>query len=717
VGRFVAPFPRVTVSSMSKPLDRAQPLGMVFEDPLSRSLLARIERIAASDAPVLVTGETGTGKELVAREVHARSTRADRAFLAVNAGAFSESLIESELFGHEKGAFTGALQAQVGWFEAAHGGTLFLDEIGELPRSLQVKLLRVLSTGEVTRLGSRTPTRVDVRVIAATNVDLLAAMRARRFREDLFYRLSVAGLAILPLRERRGDVLPLARHFLERYAAQLGKPGLRLSPAALDWLERYRFPGNVRELENVIHHAVLVCSGGELDAGDLNCGAHPGSADGPEQQVPGERGAASSSVLSSGARRDETGLDDAALGLRPPCPGPTELDQATAPEGADAAASAIEQLERVLLQLLPLGLPDLHARIESTVLTTTFGYADNNQLETARLLGLSRHVVRARLIEHGQLEGRVRKRAAAAPALEASPASTLRSREVLRVGYQKLGLLMLVKAYGALDIALDSRNVGVAWQEYSGGIQIVEALRDGRLDVGVVGDCPAVFAQSEQVPVVYVAAEPPSPRGAAVLVPRHSTARSMGDLRGKRVAVNRAAQAHYLLMLALEEAGLERGDIELSFEPPERALAAFQSGALDAWAVWDPWLSSARLDLGARVLRDTTGLFESSIYYLARRELAEEHPDLVRELCAQLRTAARWVQSDRGRVAHLAAPGLGFSPRALAASLDRELSATFGVTPTQLRSQQHIADQCLRLQLIPRPVSVADAQWPVGLAG
>jgi aliphatic sulfonates family ABC transporter substrate-binding protein len=696
----------------------------VFADPLSRALLERIECIAPSDAPVLVTGETGTGKELIAREVHARSRRAGRAFVAVNAGAFSESLIESELFGHEKGAFTGAIQTQIGWFEAAHGGTLFLDEIGELPHSLQVKLLRVLSTGEVTRLGSRAPIRVDVRLIAATNLDLLAAMRARRFREDLYYRLSVAGVALPALRERRGDVLPLARHFLERYAAQLGKPTLQLAPSALDWLERHPFPGNVRELENAIHHAVLVCRADRVEAGDLHGGgadASTGSA--ARGELLGERGATGSGALAPGKLRKELDSDEATVpALRPPSP-PNELERAVAPAGADVATLALGQLEQALLQLLPLGLPDLHARIESTLLATTFDYAGNNQLEAARLLGLSRHVVRARLIEHGQLEGRARRRPsgsrpeAGSSVLQAPTANPLRSRNVLRVGYQKLGLLMLVKAYGALDIALDSRNVGIAWQEYSGGIQIVEALRAGELDVGVVGDCPAVYAQAERVPVVYVAAEPPSPCGAAVLVPQHSSARSMHDLRGKRVAVNRAAQAHYLLMLALEEAGLRRDDIDLCFEPPERALAAFQSGAIDAWAVWDPWLSSARLDLGARVLRDTTGLFDSSIYYLARRELAEGHPDLVRELCAQLRTAARWVQSDRGRVAHLAAPGLGFSPRALAASLDRELSAIGGMTATQLEAQQHIADQCLRLQLIPRSVSVADAQWPTALAG
>jgi len=217
------------------------------------------------------------------------------------------------------------------------------------------------------------------------------------------------------------------------------------------------------------------------------------------------------------------------------------------------------------------------------------------------------------------------------------------------------------------------------------------------------------------VPVVYVAAEPPAPRAAALIVPRHSSLRSVRELRGKRVAVNRAAQAHYLLMLALEEAGLGREDIELCFEPPVRALAAFQSGAIDAWAIWDPWLSSARIDLGARVLRDASGLFDSSVYYLAREQFARAHPDLVAELRTQLHVAARWVESDPGRAADLLAPGLGFSSRAIAASLDRELGRV-GISQGQIIEQQRIADQCVRLRLIPRPVSVAAAQWSPALA-
>ena len=177
---------------------------LVFEDPRSRELLRRIEQIAPSAATVLIMGETGTGKEIVARHIHDLSARAGQAFVAVNCGAFSETLVESELFGHERGAFTGAVAPKPGWFEAAHGGTLFLDEIGDLPAAVQVKLLRVLQEREVVRLGSRQPIAIDVRLVAATNVALEQAVAAGRFREDLYYRLRVAVVPIPPLRERPG---------------------------------------------------------------------------------------------------------------------------------------------------------------------------------------------------------------------------------------------------------------------------------------------------------------------------------------------------------------------------------------------------------------------------------------------------------------------------------------------------------------------------------
>jgi sigma-54-specific transcriptional regulator len=242
----------------------------VFSDPQSRALQDLIKRIAPSEATALIMGETGTGKELVARHVHALSRRSHSNFVAINCGAFSETLIESELFGYERGAFTGAQQSKAGWFETANGGTLFLDEIGDLPLAMQVKLLRVLQEREVVRLGGRKPIPIDVRLIAATNVDLAEAVRAGRFREDLFYRLQVVTLPLKPLRERAGDILPLTRHFLQMYAQRLHVADPIVTPEADQALLAYPWPGNIRELENVIHRALLVCQQGVITAADLH---------------------------------------------------------------------------------------------------------------------------------------------------------------------------------------------------------------------------------------------------------------------------------------------------------------------------------------------------------------------------------------------------------------------------------------------------------------
>jgi transcriptional regulator with PAS, ATPase and Fis domain len=241
----------------------------VFEDPKSQALLAHIQQVAPSEASVLIIGETGTGKELVARHIHNLSARRHRPFVAVNCGAFSESLVEAELFGHEKGAFTGALTAKAGWFEEADGGTLFLDEIGDLPMAIQVKLLRVLQEREVVRLGSRKSIPIDVRVVAATNVQLEKAINAGHFREDLYYRLDVVSLELSPLRERPGDILPLVRHFIQTYSQRLGYGSVTINHEAQLKLKSYSWPGNIRELENVIHHTLLICRNGVIEREDL----------------------------------------------------------------------------------------------------------------------------------------------------------------------------------------------------------------------------------------------------------------------------------------------------------------------------------------------------------------------------------------------------------------------------------------------------------------
>jgi len=228
--------------------------GLVTDDAAMKELLRTLQRVAPSDLPVLVEGETGTGKELVARAVHQKSPRAPAPFVAVNCGAVPENLVESELFGHEKGAFTGAVARKPGVFELADRGTLFLDEVGEIPASAQVKLLRALETKELLRVGATRTIRVDIRIVSATNRDLRAEVAAARFREDLYYRLSGMTLRLPPLRERRGDVALLAAHFLAQLA-----PRKELSAGALERLQRYGWPGNVRELQMVIQRAAILC--------------------------------------------------------------------------------------------------------------------------------------------------------------------------------------------------------------------------------------------------------------------------------------------------------------------------------------------------------------------------------------------------------------------------------------------------------------------------
>jgi transcriptional regulator with GAF, ATPase, and Fis domain len=237
---------------------------IIGHSPGLRKVMQQIQLVAATEATVLVTGESGTGKELVARAIHLHSPRKDRALIKVNCGAVPETLFESEFFGHIRGAFTGAMKDKPGRFELADGGTLFLDEIGEIPLAMQAKLLRVLQEQEIERVGDTRPRKVNVRIIAATNRELKREVDAGRFRQDLFYRLSVFPLEIPPLRERADDIVPLALHFVKQAARRMNRPAPRVTQANLTSLAAHNWPGNVRELQNAMERAVILSQGGSL---------------------------------------------------------------------------------------------------------------------------------------------------------------------------------------------------------------------------------------------------------------------------------------------------------------------------------------------------------------------------------------------------------------------------------------------------------------------
>ncbi|MBI5783972.1 MAG: sigma-54-dependent Fis family transcriptional regulator [Rhodocyclales bacterium] len=275
--------------------------GVIAEDARSRDVLLLASRVARTDATVLLTGESGTGKEVFARYIHDQSARARGAFVAINCAAIPDSLLEATLFGHERGAFTGAQMSQAGKFEQANGGTLLLDEISEMPLGLQAKLLRVLQEREVERVGGKRPVALDIRVLATSNRDMAAEVKAGRFREDLFYRLNVFPLAIPALRERPGDILPLARHFLSMHGSRDGR-ALRFDAQAEAKLAAYDWPGNVRELENAIQRAVIMAPANVVGQDQLSLAMPTGTAANPVPQV--EPAAIASSGASPANIRD-----------------------------------------------------------------------------------------------------------------------------------------------------------------------------------------------------------------------------------------------------------------------------------------------------------------------------------------------------------------------------------------------------------------------------
>lgn len=340
----------------------------LFTDPASKKLYTQLTRVAGSSLNVLLEGDTGTGKEVVAREIHQHSTRADRSFFAVNCGAIPAELIESELFGHERGTFTGASEMKKGWFEVAEGGTLFLDEISELPLTSQVKLLRVLQEKEVTRLGSRQPISINVRLIAATNKTLGSRVRSGHFREDLYYRLNVAMLKLLPLKARPGDILPLSELFAYRYQFEHGITSpVSFTRAAQAKLLGHSWPGNVRELENVIQYALLMTDSHEID----------------HEHLALDRG--------RGSLHDHTDLSDRTT---------EAVGEGNITEPDNEASLLIKQGVARLLQSSP---GNLLGDIERFVVTEAYHQCASNQVHAAHLLGITRSMLRVRLKRYGMI--------------------------------------------------------------------------------------------------------------------------------------------------------------------------------------------------------------------------------------------------------------------------------------------------------------------------
>lgn len=320
---------------------------LIFRDPKMGDVVKLADQVAPSEASILITGESGTGKEVMARYVHDRSLRRDKPFISVNCAAIPENLLESELFGHEKGAFTGAIARRIGKFEEADGGTLLLDEISEMDVRLQAKLLRAIQEREIDRVGGKSPVKVNIRIIATSNRDLQAEARAGRFREDLFYRLNVVNLQLPALRERPADILALAEHFAARYAKANSLPTKVLSADAKNFLARHHWAGNVRELENTMHRAVLLATGQEIDVNAIR--------------------------LPDGSR-----LEDASLG-----------------GVVQKAAAAADAVSRGFVGKTV-------AEVEQDLILQTLDHCLGNRTHAANILGISIRTLRNKLKEYGE---------------------------------------------------------------------------------------------------------------------------------------------------------------------------------------------------------------------------------------------------------------------------------------------------------------------------
>ncbi|TBL41336.1 AAA family ATPase [Hafnia alvei] len=641
---------------MPLPLPSSQP---VLVDPASIAFKNVLDKLAPTDATVLIVGETGTGKEVVARYLHHHSLRNEQPFLAVNCGALSESLAEAELFGHEKGAFTGALNRHQGWFEAAEGGTLLLDEIGELSLLLQVKLLRVLQEREITRVGSRTPISINVRVIAATHVDLADAIKERRFREDLYYRLNVAAVTLPPLRQRPQDIPALAQHFLALYAYRLGRPNLTLAEDTLEALAVYHWPGNVRELENTLHNAVLLTQ-------ELQIQPHILKLNAPK----------SDSVTNDKAVDD----DELALFIR------SQLEKET---------------------------PKLFQKITDTLIQHAFSMNNNNQQQTAATLGISRNTLRTHLANLGLIKSRKKERLS--PRGYTLSEGLITERE-LRIGYQKFGNLGMLKARQSLEERFSQQGVSVLWSEFPAGPQLLHALQNNEIDFGATGEVPPILAQAQNSSLIYVAYEPPSPHSVAMVVAQDSPIYHCSDLRGKRIAVNRGSNVHYLLLQMLDEHDLTLDDVRVNYTPLRYPLTPSDFHSVDAWMMWDPLLSDAQLSGDMRIIEDGHGKVLNQQFYLSRRDFAQRSADLLKIVLGELKQTGIFIATHPENAAQLLSQELGLPQASLALALSRRQHEPRAINTTVMRDQQTIADRFYALGLLSKAIKIREAVWDEGLA-
>ena len=631
----------------------------VLVDPASIAFKNVLDKLAPTEATVLIVGETGTGKEVVARYLHHHSLRNDQPFLAVNCGALSESLAEAELFGHEKGAFTGALNRHQGWFEAAEGGTLLLDEIDELSLSLQVKLLRVLQEREITRVGSRTPVPINVRVIAATHVDLADAIKERRFREDLYYRLNVAAVTLPPLRQRPQDIPALAQHFLSLYANRLCRPHLTLAEDTLEALAVYHWPGNVRELENTLHNAVLLTQ-------ELQIQPHILKLNAPK---------------SDGVTNDKAVDDD------------------------ELALFIRSQLEKET--------PRLFQKITDMLIQHAFSMNNNNQQQTAAMLGISRNTLRTHLANLGLIKSRKKERLS--PRGYTLSEGLITERE-LRIGYQKFGNLGMLKARQSLEKRFSQQGVMVLWSEFPAGPQLLHALQNNEIDFGATGEVPPILAQAQNSSLIYVAYEPPSPHSVAMVVAQDSPIYHCSDLRGKRIAVNRGSNVHYLLLQMLDEHGLTLDDVRVNYTPLRYPLTPSDFHSVDAWMMWDPLLSDAQLSGDMRIIEDGHGKVLNQQFYLSRRDFAQRSADLLKIVLDELKQTGIFIATYPENAAQLLSQELGLPQASLALALSRRQHEPRAINTTVMRDQQTIADRFYALGLLSKAIKIREAVWDEGLA-